>query len=62
MKPKHDPENELLRLSQAAQLVCVHPETLRRWADNGKVRFVRTPGGERRFYRDDLLEAVTPIS
>lgn len=62
MKPKYDPENELLRLSQAAQLLCVNPKTLRRWADNGKVRFVRTPGGERRFYRDDLLEAVTPIS
>ena len=49
-----------LRLSDAAAIVGVHPETLRRWADAGKVRSFRTPGGQRRFYRDDVENLLTP--
>lgn len=43
-----------LRLGEAAGILKVHPETLRRWADEGKVPSVRTPGGERRFRREDI--------
>lgn len=45
---------KLLRLGEAAEILEVHPDTVRRWADQGKVPFVRTPGGERRFRREDL--------
>ena len=38
-----------LELSQAAEYLGVHFTTLRRWADNGEVAFMRTPGGRRRF-------------
>ena len=44
-----------LRLSEAASLLGVRPETLRRWADAGTVPCVRTPGGERRFRREDIV-------
>ena len=54
MKPEHVQIAASLRLAEAAQMIHVHPETLRRWADDGKVPFVRTPGGQRRFSPDDL--------
>lgn len=49
-----------LRLSDAAAIIGVHPETLRRWADAGKVRTFRTPGGQRRFYRADVENLLIP--
>jgi excisionase family DNA binding protein len=48
---------ELLRVADAAAVLGVHPQTLRVWADDGKVASVRTPGGQRRFTRA-ALQAV----
>jgi len=38
-----------LELSEAAELLGIHPSTLRRWADAGKVFHRRTAGGRRQF-------------
>jgi excisionase family DNA binding protein len=35
--------------SEASKLYGVHPETLREWADTGKIEFQRTVGGHRRY-------------
>jgi excisionase family DNA binding protein len=43
-----------LNLSEAARYLGVHFTTLRRWADNGDIPCLRTPGGHRRFTRADL--------
>jgi excisionase family DNA binding protein len=43
-----------LTLGEAAQVLGVDATTLRGWADAGEVRFFRTPGGHRRFDREDL--------
>jgi excisionase family DNA binding protein len=43
-----------LTLSDAARFLGVDATTLRSWADAGDVRFFRTPGGHRRFDREDL--------
>jgi excisionase family DNA binding protein len=43
-----------LSLSQAANYLNVHPTTLRRWADNGAVAIMLTPGGHRRFALSDI--------
>jgi excisionase family DNA binding protein len=43
-----------LTISEAADLLGVHPSTLRRWADDGDVPTMITPGGHRRFARADL--------
>lgn len=49
------PEMETwLTLAKAAQHLSVHPSTLRRWADNGDIPFMRTPGGHRRFAVKDI--------
>ena len=41
--------DKLFTLKEAAEELGVHPTTLRRWADNGEVPLIRTPGGHRRF-------------
>ncbi len=43
-----------LSLSAAARHLGVHPTTLRRWADNGDLKIMLTPGGHRRFLVADL--------
>ena len=46
---------EWVSLRKAADMLGVHPATVRNWADEGKLPNRRTPGGHRRFKRDDLL-------
>ena len=43
-----------LKLSEAADYLGVHFTTLRRWADDGKVPCIRTPGRRRRFKKSEL--------
>jgi excisionase family DNA binding protein len=43
-----------LPLGAASRLVGVGPDTLRRWADTGRVQSYQTPGGHRRFLRSSL--------
>ena len=43
-----------LALGPAASLLGVSTDTLRRWADSGRVRSFTTPGGHRRFARPEL--------
>ncbi len=43
-----------LSLSEAASVLGVHPSTVRVWADQGRLPFVRTQGGHRRFRQQDL--------
>ncbi len=47
-----------LSLGDACRLLDVSQAALRQWADDGFLRVYRTPGGHRRFLRDDL-EAFT---
>ena len=47
-----------LALGPAARVLGVDPDTLRRWADTGRVRTSTTPGGHRRFSRHDLDRAL----
>jgi len=41
-------------LKDAAEQLGVHPVTLRRWAESGKIQVVRTPGGHRRFAATEI--------
>ncbi|MDQ7025037.1 MAG: helix-turn-helix domain-containing protein [Anaerolineae bacterium] len=47
--------SEWVSLRKAADMLGVHPATVRNWADEGKLPNRRTAGGHRRFKRDDLL-------
>ncbi|MDO8506155.1 MAG: helix-turn-helix domain-containing protein [Candidatus Limnocylindria bacterium] len=40
-----------MTLGEASRVLGVDPDTLRRWADNGKIEVFVTPGGHRRFLK-----------
>ena len=47
--------------SQAALYLGVSLATIRRWTDAGHISCYRTPGGQRRFSRDQLDRFVTSM-
>lgn len=48
--------SEWVSLGEAAEIIGVHPATIRNWAERGELPFRRTPGGHRRFRRADLQQ------
>lgn len=46
--------SEWLRLAEAVERLNYSHDTVRRWADAGHIRSARTPGGQRRFWREDV--------
>ena len=47
--------------SQAARYLGVSLATIRRWTDSGHISCYRTPGGQRRFARDQLDDFITSM-
>lgn len=47
-----------LTTGQVAEAFGVHPTTVIAWADAGKLRCFRTPGGARRFRPQDVAELM----
>lgn len=47
--------------SQAASYLGVSLATVRRWTDAGHISCYRTPGGQRRFSRDQLDSFVSSM-
>jgi diguanylate cyclase (GGDEF)-like protein/excisionase family DNA binding protein len=56
--PPHPPARELpsatLSVSDAAEALGVSSNTLRRWADAGRIKAIRTAGGHRRFLASEV--------
>lgn len=52
---------ETLKLSDAATVLGVHPNTLKRWVTDGKVPASRTLGGHLRFRRADLAHLLAEM-
>src|SRR5512142_3062906 len=51
-------EDEWLSLSEAAEMLGMHPATVRLWADRNELPSRRTHGGHRRFRRTDIEARV----
>lgn len=49
------PDDTDLSTKAAADLIGVSDETLRRWVEQRKVRYIRLPSGRLRFRRSDVL-------
>ncbi|MBI4200470.1 MAG: MerR family DNA-binding transcriptional regulator [Chloroflexi bacterium] len=58
MHQEGNDERQWLPLRAACRLVEANQATLRHWADRGLIRAFRTPGGHRRFSRQDLASLV----
>lgn len=50
-----------LTRSDVARLFGVSPATVARWTREGKLPFVLTLGGQRRYVRDQIVELVRQI-
>ena len=50
---------DYLTTTSAARMAGVGASSIKRWADDGKLRTVRTPGGHRRLIRSDLVAFLT---
>lgn len=48
------PEDDWLRIGQAAALLGVSVDTLRRWEDDGKIAVSRTEGGQRQIAMSEV--------
>ncbi len=48
-----------LTVGEVADLLHVHPDTVRRWSTLGRLHSWTTPGGQRRYRRSDV-EALLP--
>ncbi|MBL4821992.1 MAG: response regulator [Colwellia sp.] len=57
IKKLNKPE-KLLTPAQVAQLLSVSPITVRFWAKEGRLKFITTPGGHRRFERTEIEKLI----
>jgi len=55
------PSTLVFTSSQAARYLGVSLATVRRWADAGHLDYYRTPGGQRRFSREQLDRFVASM-
>jgi len=52
-------ETKMLTISQAARLLGVHPDTLRRWEKAGKIASIRfMKRGHRRYSVDEIMKLI----
>ena len=51
----------LLTPAEVARLFRVDPKTVTRWATTGRLRFLRTPGGHRRFRESDVRALLAEL-
>ncbi|PPH51230.1 MerR family DNA-binding transcriptional regulator [Rathayibacter sp. AY1E1] len=52
------PDDVLVGVSEAAHLAQLSADTIRRYADTGKLASTRTPGNQRRFRKRDVLALI----
>lgn len=50
--------DRLLKPSEVAQLFRVDPKTVGRWARSGKLPYIKTIGGHRRFRESDVRKLL----
>jgi excisionase family DNA binding protein len=60
MRNKHAvPEDGKLSVGEAAYILGISTDTLRRWEKSGRITALRTPTGHRRYSRSDIQELLT---
>jgi excisionase family DNA binding protein len=55
--------SDMLTVREVARLLHIHPNTLRRWSNNGRIKAYRiTPRGDRRFKREEIARFLAELS
>jgi len=55
--------NDMLTVREVAQLLHVHPNTLRRWSNEGRIRAYRISlRGDRRFKREEIAHFLAELN
>ena len=55
--------DDMLTLREVAGLLRVHPNTLRRWSNEGRIRAHRiSPRGDRRFKREEIARFLAELN
>lgn len=66
MNSKGDRLPKLIGIKEAAEMLSVHPATLRRWDEEGRLKAVRIGGrrgvGDRRYRLEDIREIIEEVS
>lgn len=61
-KEKKNKSPELLTIHKVAEMLKVHPETLRRWDNEGRLKAIRVGSrrgkGDRRYRRKDIEKVM----
>jgi excisionase family DNA binding protein len=54
--------SDMLTVREVARLFHIHPNTLRRWSNNGRIKAYRiTARGDRRFKRDEIAQFLAGL-
>jgi excisionase family DNA binding protein len=53
--------DDFLTTTDAAAMLGVSDETVRRWVEAGRLRHIRLPSGQIRFRREDIEAILVPI-
>jgi excisionase family DNA binding protein len=55
--------SDMLTVREVARLLHVHPNTLRRWSNNGRIKAYRiTARGDRRYKREEIAHFLAELS
>jgi len=55
--------SNMLTLREVAKLLHVHPNTLRRWSNDGRIKAYRiTSRGDRRFKREEVARFLAELN
>jgi len=55
--------SDMLTVREVARLLYVHPNTLRRWSNNGRIKVYRiTARGDRRYKREEIARFLAELN
>lgn len=55
------PDKRYFRTDEIADLFNVKPYTVRRWIHSGRLVCIKTPGGELRIEREQIISSLHPV-
>jgi len=56
-------KDQMMTVNEVSRILHVHPNTLRRWSDNGVIKsYCITPRGDRRFLSKDIDQFLVEMN